>query len=329
MPPLTRVRGVRIVPVVGAASVRLERDERAVVVLDVEGEHYYIASRAHGIRFDAGRGAYRYEPGLKPSFEFNGRGAEECPKLVAALKRMGLATRDSLLVQSTATGSNWIGSHPDQLPAFVKLALLALTDSPGKFFNFAELAVSNGLGPPSTDFIVVGFDALPVAAARNFVFRNGLVLIVFNPSSPDVLSAARAFHGKVDNIIMKVEAVHELGFYFDSAPTWCDAFTARVELDGTCLEYRLPSGCCTCGDLVAMINGGALMLYDKTGPMLPSDQLRKVRCKATGRFAAVSFKAVALPDDGSSSTEAARWQLFFQHTGAWLGSGRALFHPAI
>ena len=112
MPPLTRVRGVRIVPVVGAASVRFERDERAVVVLDIEGECYYIASRAHGIRFDAGRGAYRYEPGLQPTFEFNGRGAEECPDLVAALKRMGLATRDSLLVQSTATGSDWFDGTP-------------------------------------------------------------------------------------------------------------------------------------------------------------------------------------------------------------------------
>ena len=265
MPPLTRVRGVRIVPVVGAASVRFERDERAVVVLDIEGECYYIASRAHGIRFDAGRGAYRYEPGLQPTFEFNGRGAEECPDLVAALKRMGLATRDSLLVQSTATGSDWFGWHPDQLPPFVKLDLLNRVDYPTKFIELVKLAVWNTMGAPKTDFIVVGLESVPPSVTRDVIFRNGLAFVVLNPLSPRTLDAACTFFGDISRV-MAVEAEHEFGFYFGLASSWCDDPMVYVELDGTNLQYPLPQAGFSCADLVSAINGGPMVLYDTKGP---------------------------------------------------------------
>lgn len=317
---LTEVRGVRIVPVAGPVSVLFKRKERAVVVLDIEAERYYIASSAHGIRFDAVRGAYRYEPGQEPTFAFNGRGAEECPELVAALVRMGLAKRENPLIQSTVRGSHWFFAHPDQLPAFVKLALLDQVDYPSKFMELVKLAVWNTMGPPKTDFIVVGVDSVPPTVAPDFIFRNGLAFIVLNPLSPRTPDAARTFYGEVYQV-MAVEAEYEFGFYFGLDSSWCDDPMVYVELDGTNLQYPLPKAGLSCADLVSAINGGPMVLYGTNGPKKPGDCLRSIRCKKTGRYAAIELKAIALPGDNLPTDMATTWQLFFKRSGLWTGPG--------
>ena len=309
------VHGVRKVVYREAGDIQFRPGERMVVVLNQRG--YFVASRAHLPFFDVDRNVYRYDPKQGPVFPFNGLGAEQCPELVAALRRMGVARREHQPIQSGATSNDWLHEHPDVVSGRTKEALLSAAGDEATFRKMVTKAVVNALDPLDKGFVILNLEAIAqLRVIRDSIMRSGAAFFALDPTSPAVVEAARSFYGEARDV-MPVENSHEYAMYFPESPCY-DTPVVRVMMDGEGLDYAIPPQCRTYGDIEAMIGAGPIVLYDQSGPRTSDDIVPAPNIGDNGLYEAAVLIAVILPDNDVVMD---RWQLFYGAVGGWIDPG--------